>query len=504
MPSPLRRKLLVINIGLILGLSVVGAAMVLGIRSLRDDATKAAAEYAELRQIEEAMYHVALARAPLESPDSDAGVALLHVNTALQRLQSFFEFQQTETDTNAEHQQQELQEARRAMATLKSLQLHLSYVTTDTLHTDRSQFMSLIDAALLGLSRMATETEISEARQATAERTVTTLLIVGVLASLLVAGSIGATIVCYRSVMVPLRQLHAGVRRVATGEFSERLPEGQSREFSEIAMDFNRMAGELQALYSDLEAKVQQKSRELVKSERLASVGFLAAGVAHEINNPLGIMSGYAELAERWIRDPKMENIHEVRSALEIIKNEAFRCKGITTRLLSLARMGDSVRSDVSLHALVTEIADMLRGMQKYRDRRLVLRFARTPALVVHGNADELKQVVLNLLVNGLEAVAAGSGEVVITGELSNHSARLVVQDNGVGMTRGVLDRAFEPFFTTKPGSGIRGTGLGLAISHSIIESHGGALHAESDGPNRGSRFIVELPLVREGLAHAI
>jgi signal transduction histidine kinase len=167
-----------------------------------------------------------------------------------------------------------------------------------------------------------------------------------------------------------------------------------------------------------------------------------------------------------------------------------------------LARIGDAARSDVLLPALATEVADMLRGLQKYRDRRLVMRLSRSSSLLVRGNADELKQVILNLLVNALEVVDPARGEVVVSASRHNGSVRLMVEDNGIGMTPDVLNHVFEPFYSARGSVGARGTGLGLSISHSIVESHGGTLRAESDGPGTGSRFIIELPLASESVPH--
>src|SRR5204863_8459420 len=115
------------------------------------------------------------------------------------------------------------------------------------------------------------------------------------------------------------------------------------REFSELAGEFNQMASELDGLYRELEAKVAAKSKELVRSERLASVGFLAAGVAHEINNPLSIISGYAELSLKRLLDSDdndPQSIAEAAQGLRIIRDESFRCKEITGKLLSLAKTG--------------------------------------------------------------------------------------------------------------------------------------------------------------------
>src|SRR5205807_1065265 len=134
-------------------------------------------------------------------------------------------------------------------------------------------------------------------------------------------------------------------------------------EFAELAEDFNRMARELEALYRDLEQKVAIKSRELVRSERLASVGYLAAGVAHEINNPLSIITGYGERAiQKLERDANDDGSAVAMKSLRIMCEEAYRCKAITEKLLSLARPGEEARGPVLLGALAGEVVALVQG----------------------------------------------------------------------------------------------------------------------------------------------
>jgi signal transduction histidine kinase len=258
------------------------------------------------------------------------------------------------------------------------------------------------------------------------------------------------------------------------------------------------MAAELEGFYRQLEEKVRAKSRELVRSERLASVGFLAAGVAHEINNPLNIISGYAELTLKRLRaldgDPAAE---DAARSLQIIRDEAFRCKETTEKLLSLARGGTDVRAPMNLAATAEEVAAMTRGLKNYRDRRVRTNFRDdAETMRVMANASEMKQVLLNLTVNALEAVPPGAGEVVIEGRRRDDWVEVSVSDNGRGIPPESLPHVFEPFFTDKRGSGEPGTGLGLSITHAIVEGHGGRIDAHSDGPGRGSRFTFQLPAV--------
>lgn len=319
-----------------------------------------------------------------------------------------------------------------------------------------------------------------------------------VLALLLVLTLIVATVVSmrqYHEVMLPIERLRAGARRLAAAQFSGTIEEKGDKEFVELAADFNRMAAELESFYKKLEEKVVAKSKELVRSERLASVGFLAAGVAHEINNPLNIISGYAELSiKRLTARPDESAVKDTAQALQIIRDESFRCKDITAKLLSLAKGGSENREALALDSVAREVALMTRGLQDYRDRQIELKF--DGALKVLANATEMKQVLLNLTVNALQAVKPGNGKIWIEGRRKNGWVELSVRDNGYGIAPDSLKHVFEPFYTRKPGTRAPGTGLGLSITHAIVENHGGRIRAESEGLGQGSQFTLELPAV--------
>lgn len=312
----------------------------------------------------------------------------------------------------------------------------------------------------------------------------------------------------YRALVKPLLWLRDAMRQsAAAGEYRQPVVARGEAEFKEVATYFNGLARELAELYKGLEEKVIARSRELVRSERLASVGFLAAGVAHEINNPLSIISGYAELAERDLRlvlggpgsggaaaELEATALANAMEAQEIIREESFRCKEITTRLLSLARGGSDGREALSLAETARQVATLTKGLKNYRNRKVIVEFEAGEALQVVGNPTEMKQVLLNLMVNSLEAVAGDGGEVRIGGRRSGPWVELTVSDNGKGMTPEMLEHIFEPFFTAKRGANESGTGLGLSITHAIIEHHGGRIRAQSAGPGLGSQFIVMLP----------
>jgi signal transduction histidine kinase len=305
----------------------------------------------------------------------------------------------------------------------------------------------------------------------------------------------------YSWLLNPISDLEAGVRRVAAGDFSQRIEVYSGDEMEELGAAFNDMMQRLQDLYTDLARQVNERSRELVRSERLASVGFLAAGVAHEINNPLASIAFCSEALEarlaELLRGGRRTDDYEVFAKyLKMIQEEAFRCKNITERLLAFSRSGERRREMVDLGQLVQAALDVTQHLQNARGKRIDFAVAAdrsgVPRVTAPVNAEEIKQVLLNLIVNALDSMDEG-GVLTLRLAQRNGMAELTVRDTGCGMTQEVLENIFEPFFTRSRTG--KGTGLGLTISHRIISQHGGDLEAASDGPDRGSTFTVRLPL---------
>ena len=294
----------------------------------------------------------------------------------------------------------------------------------------------------------------------------------------------------------PLHVLVEGSRQAAGGQYDYRIALSTKDEFAELADAMNFMTEQfedkvrqLEESRRDLDDKVKQRSRELVRSERLASIGFLAAGVAHEINNPLMAISACAESLQRRIEN-KTDDSEFVKRYLTMIQEESFRCKGITERLLGLARNESRERCKTDFVPIVTDMLDMLRQQDVFKRKNITLDLPKLLEITVH--AQEMKQVVLNLLTNAFQNTEP-EGHVQIRLYLQDGEAVLSIQDDGVGMDSEVLHNIFEPFFTLR--SGGSGTGLGLSITHRIIEEHQGRISAVSEGAGKGSTFIVELPL---------
>ncbi|MEZ6065164.1 MAG: ATP-binding protein [Planctomycetaceae bacterium] len=298
----------------------------------------------------------------------------------------------------------------------------------------------------------------------------------------------------YRWVFAPICRLHEGALRVAEdGDFDFRLPVSSTDEISELATAFNKMTARFQQVTADLDAQVRQRSQQLVQSERLAGVGFLSAGVAHEINNPLSAIVGAADsldwrLSEHLDKFPP-EDASVIREYLQMMQSEAQRCRKITEKLLNFARGKETERNHYDITAIVQEVVNMTSHLGKFRDRKVS--FDRSTPCQAWVNGDEIKQVVLNLIANALESTGE-SGEVRVSLRECPQHVEVVVSDNGVGMSPEVLEHLFEPFFTRRKAG--TGTGLGLSISHRIVQDHGGSLEATSAGPGQGSTFTLRVP----------
>lgn len=241
-----------------------------------------------------------------------------------------------------------------------------------------------------------------------------------------------------------------------------------------------------------MEAESHRLQDRLTHVSRLATVGEMASGIAHELNQPLAAMATYAHACDRLLALPDPD-IEEVRSALKLIADQAVRAGDIIRRMRSLARNEESARSAVDVNMLVQELATLINSDAKAHG--VSFRQELEPNLPpVAANAAQIQQVVVNLVRNALEALAperaatARAEVVVATRQTADGRVEISISDNGPGVSEELKDRIFDPFCTTKAS----GTGLGLAISRTIITAHEGTLDYEPNQP-RGARFTVRL-----------
>ena len=312
----------------------------------------------------------------------------------------------------------------------------------------------------------------------------------GTMASIIIMWYFG-----FQWVSVPLLAVTRAASRIAEGDPDHRVP-SVSRwddEFSQLRTNVNLMAQRAQDAERDLNRKVRERSQQLIRSERLAGLGVLAAGVAHEINNPLSIIRVAADTLDYRLSEclpednPDREQIFE---RLKMIRNESARCGEITARILDFAR-GDQTTAQIDdITTIVESVVAMVRPMPTYSDREIV--FERTSPLHLMMNSSEIKQVLLNLIFNALQATGEG-GRVEIRLIEQCDWVVLEVEDNGSGMSAKTMEQLFEPFYSTKPTG--QGTGLGMCITHRIIEDHHGTIEPRSPGDGQGSLFRVRLPL---------
>ena len=316
--------------------------------------------------------------------------------------------------------------------------------------------------------------------------------IIVLIVALMIMGAF--TVYVFFHVLVPIKTLRLGAQRILNGDPDHQVDIPQTNELGQLARIFNQSNKFFRDQQQLLETKVQERTRELNISGRLASVGFLAAGVAHEINNPILAINVAAESLEYRLA-PALDALDDedrtvVMEYLHLIQQESTRCQGITERLLEFSRGSQSVeKQPVDIVYLVREVVGMIQHLHKYHDRKISVHHTTNPQ--IEAIASEIKQVILNLVSNALEAVDQG-GEVEIEVLEQQRNVQLIVRDNGCGMTKEVLDHLFDPFFTQRRDG--KGTGLGLSISKRIIKDHNGSIEPASEGPGTGSSFRICLP----------
>jgi two-component system NtrC family sensor kinase len=239
-------------------------------------------------------------------------------------------------------------------------------------------------------------------------------------------------------------------------------------------------------------AELERAHKSLLRSEKLASIGKLAATVAHEINNPLFGILTYARLIQRDVEKSSLPSKDEVSEQLRTIERESRRCGDLVKNLLTFARQAPSHRDATDLKTVVERAVSLVRHKLELQGIELEQRHDEDapPAMC---DASQIQQAALVLLVNAAEAMPSG-GRLAVTTEIdpSGDSLHIRVRDTGSGIPPEVLPQIFDPFFTTKEDQ--QRTGLGLAVARSIVEQHGGDISVQST-PGEGTEFTITLPV---------
>lgn len=314
-------------------------------------------------------------------------------------------------------------------------------------------------------------------------------------------------IVVRRSITRPINELIARIREIGQGRWEQRLDIAGRDEVASLAKEFNLMSEELHQSYTRLVDEQQTKlqlEQALRHSERLASVGQLAAGLAHEIGTPLNIIGGRAEYLLRRPRKPE-----ELKNNLEVIRSQSDRITAIVRQLLEFSRRREPAFRAVNISALLDNAKYLLEHQLKEKEVQVELQ-GQQPTTIA-GDPDLLQQVFLNLYSNSLHAVSHG-GVIKIHTEITGNGLppelsarggpgpwlRISLEDNGAGIAPEDVSRVFDPFFTTKDIG--EGTGLGLSVSYGIIKDHGGYITVESE-PGKFTRFVIFLPTAERAIS---
>ena len=323
-------------------------------------------------------------------------------------------------------------------------------------------------------------------------------VVAGLLLSLAAAGLVWAV------VQKPVSQLIVGTERVGGGDLDYRIEVSARDELGELAESFNAMTGRLKTAQAEndlwartLEGRVAEKTAELgraheqmVRFEKMASIGKLAAIVAHEINNPLAGILVYARLLLKRLSKNGGESNAETRRSLETIAAESARCGEIVKGLLQFSRQGRANMEPNDLNELIRQSVRLVQHKIDLMNVRAELRLDDSLSAVVC-DAQQVRQALVALLINACEAVQPNEGALAVETRRLDDVVELRVADNGTGMDDETRQHIFEPFFTTKETG--KGTGLGLAIVYGIVHGHSGEIEVES-APGRGTTFLIRLP----------
>jgi len=473
---------------ILLGLAVCTVA-ILQIEGMDLDARRVVEESREQVALTRVLTTVDALSAALASPTPpDASDRLeLHGEIAT-ILNSLEELENESADpSRSEHQAHELDLSQSLAESLRRLDLDLSAGAAHwpdreaaaQLAEVRETFQEILDET----TRESEEALRDLERRGDATRGV-------LLATLLLATALLclALALVHQRVVRPIRELKQAAERLGRGDFGARLEVEAHDEIGDLARSFRSMASRLGETQEDLERRVRERTREFLRAARLADLGLLASGIAHEINTPLASIASSAEGLTRRLQAGE-RSAEVLGDYARVIAEEVYRAQEISTRMMALVREESGDLSHVALGTVMKQCESALRHRADGRRVRLVSKAEPADArLLVH--AGELVQMLVNLLANAVDASQPGA-TVRAEAHVADGELTVEIADQGHGIPVDDLERIFEPFFTTKgPGAG---TGLGLALVVAMAGSHGGHLGVESE-VGRGSTFTLRVP----------
>jgi len=294
-----------------------------------------------------------------------------------------------------------------------------------------------------------------------------------------------------RVVVNPLKRLVKVAQSIGRGDLGQRAQVDYGNEIGTLAMAFNQMVERLAEKQRDLQRAIKQlkdTQEELVSSEKLASVGRMAAGVAHEIGNPLTSVLGHTEILHKRLKRKKLKDGEILLDLVERTRKETERINRIIKDLLQFSKPPSPHREDVDVNRLVQDSLKVVSVQERFQAIAIDLSLAENFPLA-QGNSDQLQQVLFNILINAADAMPQG-GSITIRTEKDKQWVIIAVKDTGMGIAPEDLGKIYDPFYTTK--SPDKGTGLGLSISLKIIDELGGRIKVQSE-KGKGAEFIVYL-----------
>jgi two-component system NtrC family sensor kinase len=321
---------------------------------------------------------------------------------------------------------------------------------------------------------------------------------------LIAIGILASTVIAVRKVFLnPIKSIQKGAQAIEKGDFKYQISVKSKDELGALAENLNAMAQTLQSYFKELEEKNQQlrgqflkevmekkeDEMRLIMTERLAALGEMASGIAHEINNPLATISACAEALLNRMNKEKIGSIL-FENYLRIIQDEINRCQNITHRMLSFVRKRGDGKQEVEINEILDKTLEMVNFQGRLKDVDVVRQY-QEEVPVICANEGDLRQVFLAIIANAVDAME-GEGTLVIETGTAGNSISVKISDTGPGIPPNLINKIFDPFFTTKSEKG--GTGVGLSVADKIIKENHGKIDVTSE-EGKGTTFTITLPI---------